>query len=323
MKEDKNNPIFRQDVTMSINREWFSKLKDVVNITKITMDRDCENYVFQLELTGEENYHLQVRVNLKHSNRWRCARYAKHLSKKLGDMFYNIRCSPTSNNNQGKFDYVMKSETRVMGPFSDRPIFTGSSILPSEKLLIWHRFFINLLENYDTDPLDFRTIFHVKDECGRHMKSTFCRFLVWHFKNDVAIINPFGTPGQIASSFVKTGAKKLYFLDLPRSYRVEGPAKNGKSTVTYHQNFSELCIILERIKDGLLVDSFYGRASEPLLMSPPIVIIFSNWDLELFKGQFISEDRLKIIDLSDEKLSEVYQCESDLEQICARCASIS
>lgn len=308
-KKDKNNPIFRQDVTMSISREYFSQLKELVSSVKKIMDEDCENWVFQVECTGETNYHLQVRVNLKFTNRWRCSKYSKHLNSKLGDMFYNIYCTPTSNNNQGKFDYVMKEESRVMGPFSDKPIFDGSSILPESKLLPWHRYFINLLENYETDELDFRTIFHVRDITGGHQKSTFCRYLMWHFKSEVGIINPFGTPGQIASSFVKGGAKKMYFLDLPRSYRKEALSPDGKLRVCYHQNFAELCTIIERVKDGLLVDSFYGRSCDPLLMSPPIVVIFSNWDLESFRGQFISKDRLKVIDLSDKRLCELIKCE--------------
>lgn len=301
-KEDKNNPIFRQDVTMSINRQYFSQLKELVECVKKTMNEDCENYVFQVECTGESNYHLQVRVNLKFFNRWRCGRYSKHLNDRFGDLFYNIHCSPTSNNNKGKFDYVMKEESRVLGPFSDKPIFNGSSILPESKLLNWHRYFIHLLENYEIYDLDYRTIFHVKDVTGGHMKSTFCRYLIWNFKDEVGIINPFGTPGQIASSFVKGGAKKLYFLDLPRSYRTERFTKKGKLRVNYHQNFAELCTIIERVKDGLLVDSFYGRSTDPLLMSPPIVVVFSNWDLEIFKGQFISKDRLKVIDLNDDPL---------------------
>ena len=309
MAEKNNNPIWRQDVTLSINRLFFADIKSLlIPEVKRVLEDICEQYVFQVELTGEENYHFQIRVNLKNENRWRCSRLSKHLETTLNSvkeepLFYKIACTPTSNNSKGRFDYVMKDETRFDGPYSDRPLFMGKSILPSDKLLPWHRFFIDLLEKYDEYETDWRTIYHVKDLRGNNMKSSFCRYLLWNYEKEVGILNPFGSPNQINSSLIKLGRRKLYILDIPRSYSWT-VKDNGVETRKYHPQWPELCLVLERLKDGMLVDSFYGRY-ESFIMDPPIIIVFSNWPLEHYRGEFISEDRVKEIDLqslNDEKV---------------------
>lgn len=304
IEKSAGNPIWRQDITLSINKVFFKDIKSLlIPLVNEALNDICEQYVFQVELTGEENYHFQGRVNLKHENRWRCNRLHSHLEKvfnniKKDHLFYKIVCSPTSNNAKAKFDYVMKQDTRWDGPYSDRPIFLGKTILPRDKLLPWHLKFVNLLENYDTDDPDWRTIYHVKDERGNSMKSTFCRFLIWNYEKEVGMINPFGSPNQINSSIVKMGRRKLFILDIPRSYSWISKNKyTGFEVRKYNPQWPELCLVLERLKDGMLVDSFYGRF-ESFLMDPPIIIVFSNWPLERYSGQFITKDRIKEVDLA-------------------------
>lgn len=311
VKKDTGNPIWRQDITMSINRFYFSKIKQVlVPSVKEVLDEICEQYVFQVEKTGLENYHFQVRVNLKNDRRWRCKQLEKHLQiafvgnqNKAANLvediyFHRIHCTPTSNNAKSKFDYVMKEETRWDGPYSDRPIFLGKTILPHDKLLPWHRRFVDLLENYDTDEPDWRTIYHVKDERGCSMKSTFCRYLLWNYEKEVGMINPFGSPNQINSSITKMGRRKMFILDIPRSYSWTKKNKDNDSiTRHYNPQWPELCLVLERLKDGMLIDSFYGRF-ESFIMDPPIILVFSNWPLERYPGQYLSSDRIKEVDLN-------------------------
>ena len=160
VKKDKNYPVYRQDITMSIDREYCDRIKELCIFVKEELDEICEQYVFQAELTGAENYHLQVRVNLKSENRWRCKQLQKHLKTCFPVQFYNIYCTPTSTNAKSNFSYVMKAETRIEGPFANIPIFLGKSILSSSQLTPWQEFFVGLLKAYDKSETDYRSIYH-------------------------------------------------------------------------------------------------------------------------------------------------------------------
>lgn len=293
----KDNPIYRHDLTLSIKREYHSdeQIEELAKTVKNELDEICEKYVFQCELTGESNYHFQVRLNLKTELRWRCNTLRTYLEKAFYE-FYNIHVTPTSANCRGKFDYVMKEETRHMGPWADKPMFLGKSIIRNDKLLPWHNFVLELMEE-SKQKFDWRTIYHIYDESGNSMKSTFCRYMLWHHESEVGLVNVFGTPSQINASLVQCGPKLVYIIDIPRSYATTEVDGNGKQKVLqYHPQWPELCLIIERLKDGMLVNSMYGKY-ETLLIDPPLVLVFSNWPLEQNPGQFLSQDRISTITL--------------------------
>ena len=295
--DDKGNPIFRQDLTLSIKREFHDdeQIEELAKLVKEELDEICERYVFQCELTGESNFHFQCRVNLKTEKRWRCDQFRRYLEKGFKE-FYDIHATPTSANCRGKFDYVMKEETRYLGPWSDRPMFLGRSIISSDQLKPWHNFVLELMQD-TREEFEWRTIYHVYDKSGNSMKSTFCRYLLWHYSNEVGLVNPFGSPSQINSSLVKCGPKLVYLIDIPRSYATVELMEDGEQNVQYyHPQWAELCLMIERLKDGMLVDTMYGQY-QTMLMDPPLVVVFSNWPLQKYPGQFLSADRVEIITL--------------------------
>lgn len=62
--------------------------------------------------------------------------------------------------------------------------------------------------------------------------------------------------------FISAGARKVYFIDVPR------PSNNEDS-------ISNLVTVVENLKNGFLVSNFYGKYAS-LIMDPPYVLIFSN-----------------------------------------------
>lgn len=330
------NPIYRQDFTLSLDKTFVELLHmqdepiaefDLHIIIQKILGDICDDYVFQLESPKENpmNFHYQGRVNLKSGNRWRCGKFAEELRRELthylwewaeerdylcfaGDygielhnkrkgkkalldmIIWRIETSPT-HVSRGNFDYVLKQNSRFLGPWSNRPIFLGRSILPESLLMNYQRL---LLDKLKDDKIDFRTIYHIKDEVGGNLKSSFCKYLMWHHRDEVAIINPFGTVNQINSSLCKLGIKKMYILDIPRSYSW----LDTKGVRRYHDNWPELANLIELLKNGMLQDSMYGSCDKFLIMDNPVVLIFSNWNLERVRGDYFSTDRLVTIDIS-------------------------
>lgn len=319
---NQKNPVYRQDITVSINHDCLpadshsspiSKeeledifLDDFIKPLQSTLGHVCQKYVFSLEETYRDDYtdgwgnlHFQCRVNLRTKNRWRPSQLSKYLAEQLqvggAPMAYRITCSPTAKATGSNFDYVMKKdETHRLGPFADRPFFLGESILRTDQLLPWH---LLLLEKLNK-PFEYRKIIHILDIHGHNQKSSFIRYLLWHFPNEIGIINCFGTTSQISSAIVSMGAKKYYVLDLPRSYSWEETGKDGIVRQHWNKQWRELSYLLEQLKNGLTINNMYGQA-EHLLQDPPHIVIMSNWELESHPGDYFSHDRLETIDLLD------------------------
>lgn len=77
------------------------------NIIKNILKEYCKNYAFQLE-KGETGYiHYQGRISLK-------------IKSRVGPPLFNAHWTPTSNENKSNNFYVIKSDTRILGPWTDK-----------------------------------------------------------------------------------------------------------------------------------------------------------------------------------------------------------
>jgi hypothetical protein len=135
-----------------------------------------------------------------------------------------------------------------------------------------------------------RHIFSIIDVDGNSGKSSFFKYLF--FKNPVEIGRlTYATASQLRSSSVNGGPKKLYIIDLARS-----KSRNDKE--------EDLLSVIEDIKGGLVVQNMYG-ASRQLLMSPPHIIISSNYRLNY---NLLSKDRWRIFKIDkNNKLGKLNQ----------------
>lgn len=295
------------DLTLSIDRKCKKDMLDLAVDLEDFFRPMCQNYVFQLESTGEnenKNNHFQCRINLVHEKRMRPGTLfnliENYFSEGNGEtsknIFYFIDISPTCNATKN-FDYCMKEESRISGPWADRETsFLERSIMSEDLLSQWHYGVLNKLKDRRKGVFDWRTIMHIYDHKGNNMKSSFCRYLMYHFPKEVGIINGFGSPAQVNSSLVKMGPKLLYILDLPRSYSWL-VKKDGITKRKYHQAWPELANIVEKLKDGMLIDTMYG-SDKLLLMAPPEVVILSNWPIA---ENVFSKDRLTVVNLEHER----------------------
>ncbi len=324
-KRDKNNACYRQDFTLSLDKHYLKyamkseNTESIAKLIKELLRECCDRYVFQAEITGDSNFHFQGRVNLKTKCRWRTSTFRKELENIVDPetgkcYFYDIYTSPT-NSNCRNWNYVTKPETRLFGPWADRPVFQGKSIYNRNQLRGWHCELLDLVENHNKDGYSWRKIHHVLDVHGSNQKSSFARYLMYNHANDVGMVNSFGTASQLNSSLVSMGARKMYIIDLPRSFselvekekKVSKPGEEDKfvtvSYRTWHKNWPEMANVIEQLKNGMLLCTMYGK-SDLLLMDPPTVIIFSNWPLENKPGHRFSADRLEVMDLSSKKYME-------------------
>lgn len=294
-----NNQVYRIDFTLSLNTrheeydrnmsiiEFKNRADVLANDLKDLFYNITENYVFQLELTGEENYHFQGRVNLKKKKR---TSEFENLIKETFDegIFYRVNGSAT-NVHCTTFNYVMKPETRILGPWANKVLFLGRSILKDKDLQPWHRRFIQLVENYDTDPIEYRKLINITDTQGGRGKSSLVRYLQHYYANDVSYVDIWGTLSQISNSVSNEGARKMYLIDLPKSF-------NSSSTKFSGDKVEQLASLLERIKDGGPIKGTMRGGCQTLLFDPPITVLFSNWAV---KSDFFTPGRLVTLNLAD------------------------
>lgn len=294
-----DNQVYRIDFTLSLNTrheeydrsmsviEFRDRVNNLADELKTAFYHISENYVFQLELTGEENYHFQGRINLKKKKRTR--EFENLIKDNFGDdIFYFVNASPT-NVHCTTFSYVMKPETRILGPWANRPLFLGRSILQEKDLKPWHRRFIQMLEDYDDDPIEYRKLINITDTRGGQGKSSLVRYLQHYYANDVSYVDIWGTLAQISNSVSNEGARKMYLIDLPKSF-------NSSSTKLSGDKVEQLASLLERIKDGGPIKGTMRGGCQTLLFDPPITVLFSNWAV---KNDFFTPGRLVTLNLAD------------------------
>lgn len=231
---------------------------------KMKLKEICKMWCFQLE-KGEktEFMHYQGRVSFKLKTR------------KAPLLFPGIHWSPTSSLNKDNNFYVVKSETREAGPWSDKD---KEVYVPKQyrdiKLYKWQQEIIDSRNVFNDRIIDM-----IYDEKGNNGKSTVasiaeimynaidcppindCKELIQYVCNE-CMDNELRTPG-------------LVFVDLPRAMNKDG--------------LYGIYSAIEQIKKGKLVDTrYHGRK---WWIDSPRIWVFSNHlpDLSL-----LSNDRWRI-----------------------------
>lgn len=313
MVKPSENPIYRMDIVLSINREIRLQRSpfqsdvglDLIKDIKSFFKEYCDQWVFQLECPEDtENYHFQCRVNLKEKQR--TSTFANLISNSFCgfpmESFYRIGVGPTNKNQKTRFSYVMKNESRVLGPWSDRKVYEGEDIITD--LYPYQRYIYEILT--DENNWDSRKIHNIFDPKGGHGKSSIVKRLAFDHPEKVGFITTCSSAQQLTSSLVKCGPKSLYIVDLPRvgmswmEYNDDGIGKRK-----YSPKWAEIVMVLETLKNGgPLIDTMHGR-NEMLVMQCPNIVIFSNWPLEHKKGDYFSIDRISRLTLTDQNYKEV------------------
>ena len=155
----------------------------------------------------------------------------------------------------------------------------------------WQNDMINILFDQEPECLktpDDRTIIWVTDREGCSGKSKLVKYLCSYNTNICKL--SFGTANQLRSSVVSLGARQLYIIDIPR-------------TLGSDDSLNDILSVIEDIKNGYVVSSFYGAYSK-LICNPPHVVVFSNVDCPLEK---LSKDRWKWYTINNKILTDKLQ----------------
>lgn len=215
-------------------------------------------FVFQREKTGETNLHYQGYVNLTTKLR------PLTLGGRLGAEFPGIDCAPSSTaGREALRKYCMKVDTRVAGPWGDRPIelpYDGSDLPKTWRP--WQQAVINEISQPCKDD---RTINWIYDPEGGIGKSKLTKWLAWKKKAEPMSLSDVKDG---AYQIVKGGARGAYFFDIPRT-------KSKKVSM------DELYSLVESVKNGLVVSHKYEGGV--LQMRPPHVWVVSNWEPDVSK----------------------------------------
>lgn len=227
-----------------------------------------KKWIFQLERGEEEGrLHYQGQLQLESKKRKR------QLLTSTGELFPEnyLTLSPTSKNGSASaWSYAMKEDTRVKGPWGDRPIYLGQDLVCMNSPFPWQQ---QVLDTLKTEPND-RTIQWVWEREGNVGKSKLVKFLRW---KKLATNIPAGTATQIKTSVISKGPAKAYMLDMPRT--------KGKD-----EHMEDLFSAIEQIKNGMVESAMYGKNQE-LLMEPPHIFCFANYPPPM---ECLSADRWKV-----------------------------
>lgn len=248
----KQNGIWVYDFTIPADRVELGTLKDWCK-TK------CKKWVFQKE-RGEDGYvHYQVRVSLQKKKR------VGKFVKEMVALNWGVHVTPTSEENSTNFNYVMKEETRIEGPWTDQ-----DSKIPShlQEIPVWRPWQQKVVDSIK--KIEPRTINVIRDPRGNNGKSYLSSWLaVRKLARRLPAIND---TKDVMRMVMDAPKAKCYFIDLPR-------AQDKK-------RLHNLIAAIEEIKNGYAYDDRYQFKEE--FFEVPNIWIFTNmW----IPSELLSVDR--------------------------------
>ncbi len=236
------NAICTWDFTLSK-----AHINDRISLIK-KLDDKCKKWAFQLETgekTGYEHYQGRVSLKLKVRN-----------IMKIFDVF-KFHWSITSNENKDNNFYVIKSDTRTDGPWTDKmdlvPHYIPKQIRAIKELYPFQKKIIKILEIWDT-----RHINVLVDDVGNIGKSIIKTYCGVH---KIACIIPFCNDYKdVLRSVMDRPKRGAYIIDMPRCINKE--------------RLYQLYSAIETIKDGYAYDDRYKFREE--YFDCPNIFIFTN-----------------------------------------------
>lgn len=244
------------------------------NVIKILKELS-KKWVFQLEkCPSTGNLHFQGRMSLKDKARYRGLQHS--------GPFNLWKLSPTSTDvaKSKNFDYVMKEETRVEGPWSnkDKVLYIPRDVREIGELYPWQKDFLSLCGIYNK-----RTVYVIYDPEGNKGKSTIVRLCGVHgYGRKLPFCNSYEDIMQMAMSLPEA---KNYFFDMPRAINKE--------------KLYQLYAGIEELKGGYCFDKRYKF--EERFFDPPNIFVFTN---KLPDESMLSKDRWLIFIINNLKLEK-------------------
>ena len=191
--------------------------------------------------------------------------------------------------------YVTKSEGRVKGPFYGGKKEMYDERFASSKLRKWQKELFEIITGDHKDYLKDRKVIWVQDPEGNTGKSWFQKWLVIGQKKLLVRPLPVSSVDRLFSA--------IFILN--KTHKVDAYTINLTRTMGDEQSYNDLFGAIEQIKDGMVVDSMFGKYNLTIF-DPPMVLIFSNKKFKDF-CDYESGDRWEVFTISpDGDLAKTY-----------------
>lgn len=232
----------------------------------------AKHFIYQLEMCPTtKTPHFQCYVNLKTKKRQR------EMVKMLNaEGFMGADVKPSSD--AGKIalkGYCMKDDTKLDGPWADKPVYLGRDIqIVTKNKQLWQQ---KIEDSIDVTP-DDRMIEWFYDEHGCRGKTKFAKYLCYTYPKKVTFLSV-GKASDLLNFVYKMQGMKMYILDITR-------------TIPKYV-MQEIYHAIESVKNGFFLNTKYDTGMA--MFETPHVIVFSN---KLPDLQALSSDRWSIKDMS-------------------------
>jgi len=236
------------DFTVSQGSPWDTHTKIISHLKEW-----CKKFVFQLERSDTGYVHYQGRVSLIKKRR---------MSELVNKFLPGSHLSPTcaSVHQTQSFNYVMKADTRLEGPWSDKdieeerpPLTRQLRHFMSLPLYPWQAQVRDMVQ-----VVDDRSIKLIFDRRGNNGKSILAEFLEY---NGLAWeMPPFRCMEDIMQCCMSVKAQRAYLIDMPRGMKKD--------------KLGEFYSGLECLKNGVCYDKRYSFKKRR--MDRPQIVVFTN-----------------------------------------------
>jgi len=275
---DTKNALTMWDITLSKSMcdDHTQIIDDLKTIAK--------QWVFQEEKSETGYEHYQMRIALIKKNR----KTALIKLLKETNVMEKASVSPTSKEGtKTGFEYVMKLDTRVSGPWSNKdppPRFIQDSIKAITTLYPWQQSVVDISEK-----IDLRKVNILYDPIGNNGKSVIIKWMEAYNKCiKLPVTRDYKDIVQMAMCIAESrtredSATKCWMIDMPRALE-----KNQMSGF-----FSAI----ETIKDGKLFDMRYKYRE--YIINEPVIWIFTN---KIPTISYLSTDRWRFWKIDNNEL---------------------
>lgn len=197
-------PVKTWDLTLKFNEQR------AIDLAKCLKEL-ASQWAFQLEVSEEKKYkHWQIRIKLFHEKR-------KKQLKELcdGTPFQKARMRPTSTAASKTFNYVMKKDTRIDGPWTDKDSEMQDmprQIKPWENnLRPFQESIKRMIQDDKSDDRKVNILYHMSGNIGGS------QFGIWlEVKRIASFIPPFMDPGDMIQCVMGKPTMHCYYIDMPR-----------------------------------------------------------------------------------------------------------
>lgn len=240
------------------------------------LPRVAKKWCFQTEKAPSGYVHYQIRLSLiKKKRQGELVAFLKSCEDwwDAAQTGQSMNVSPTSNPGTKGFNYIMKDDTRIDGPWSDvtekeaesKFLSFGVSRIDAEGLRPWMETILESCQVYDARKINI--LHDVKGGLG---KSAFAEWLEYY--DHAYEIPPFRLMEDIMAFVMCQDRKPCYILDLPR-----GMVKS---------KMADFISGIECLKNGVAYDKrYHGKKRR---QNRPVIWMFANND---FDSSLLTKDR--------------------------------